>query len=147
MPGGVSCSVSSNHDGSHCQTSGAQLAVRRRSVICSCHLSCPDADVQSHWYDCVLSHSLQDIEMTIKHNHPCYQMASTRSQTASAVGPPASLSRTLGLRSRRQAHCSWGSRASGVSKPGRGEGSFIRHDTAPSRSLSQLSTAAPVMMT
>lgn len=88
----------------------------------------------------------QNADMTIKHNDPCYQMGLTQSQTSAAVGPPASLSRTLGLRSRRQAHCSWGSRVSGVSKPGRGEGSFIRHDTAPSRSLSQLSTAAPVIM-
>ena len=56
---------------------------------------------------------------------------------------PASLSRTLGLCSRWQAQRRWGSRAWGVSRPGRGAGSFIKQDTAPSRMRSQLSTADP----
>lgn len=59
---------------------------------------------------------------------------------------PASLSRTLGLCSRWQAQCRWGSRAWGVSKPGRGAGSFIKQDTAPSRIRSQLSTADPAII-
>ncbi len=140
LPVSLSCSLEAAHQNADMTS--------KHNCPCCCNALDMVSDISSHEPICIAvtqpEFVQQDADMTIKHNQPCYQMSSPWSQTtSSAVGPPASLSRTLGLRSRRQAHCRWGSRASGVSKPGRGEGSFMRHDTAPSRSLSQLSTAAP----